>query len=271
MKTQRNLRYWWLALCALMLSTTYADVLAQGTPPTQAVELSPNVREELSKLPKRDASAAQIKLLKIDIDSGSEITKAERHFELLDNRLVGITETLPTRNSQARSLTLQGIIDLVWTMEVLTSGETVIPLPGGKAFLPFGVSRTIKTSLVRTTSLLSGDLPILVTPAPETPFSYEHTIDNELSRKGLLSLTSSFRIETKVTCRVKAAAEATLIHPKLLGTYLPVTCDGKDPEGPPFSRDFAYLVDSQLYILLSLTSRGRRETYKITDVEYAPR
>lgn len=264
-------RGWNIALYAIAFSAMCGGAFAQGASSTQIVELSSNVRDELSKLPKRDVSTAQLKTLKIDIDAGSGITKAEKSFEFLGNGLVGVTEVLPAQNSQARSLTLQGIVELVWTMEVLTSGETVIPLPGAKAFLPFGVSRTIRTSVVRKTNTLSGELPALVVPTPQIPFSFEQTTDTELSRKGLLSLTSNFRNETKISCTVQAAADAKAIHPKLMGQYLPVTCEGKDPKGPPFVREFAYVIDSHLYILLSTTGRDRRETHKITDVEYAPR
>ena len=265
MKTH-TLAFCFVALCSVGLGLPLSSVSAQEA----RVELPSAVREELSKLPKRDAVRMQLRSLKIDIDTGSETAKAERIFYPLENGLTGIMEVLPSRNSQAQSLSLHGLIDLVWMMEMVTSSESVVPIPIGKVFVPFGINRSTKTSVLRKTSSLSGDLKSLNSPSPEMRFSYQQNIDAELTSKGLLSLSTNFRSETTVTCNVQGAVDAKTLHPKFQGAYLPVSCEGKDPKGPLIVREFAYLVDSQVYLLLSLSGGDQKEKYKITDVEYSP-
>lgn len=152
-------------------------------------------------------------------------------------------------------------------MEVVA--DSTIPAPAGAGFLPFGLTTTSQTSLYRNTRSLTGDLPELARPQANASFSYVHAVDGLLTISGPMKLTRPLNYETDVACSVGTAADARSLHPDLEGTYLPVTCNGKDRGGPAFTRTYAYLPGSTLYVLLDLTTDGRRENYKISGVEYA--
>ena len=247
-----------------------AATLAVASPPVSAqavITLPTAVQEELRKLPQADAPAAPLRRIQFDISTGS---KSEKTYERLDNGLWGVTERLPRRGDTAiaRAVTLLGIVELTSAMDVVS--ETTLALPAGKGFVPYGVTTTSQTSLSRNTKSLTGDLQALMKPEPNARVSYVHATEGLLTISGgLRKMTKALNYETDITCSVAAAAESKSLHPALKGAYLPVTCDAKERGGSASTRTFAYLADSGIYVLLELTTGSRRETYKISGVEYA--
>ena len=74
----------------------------------------------------------------------------------------------------------------------------------------------------------------------------------------------SSRIEMRSVCAADKSIEATKLHPDLKGLYIPITCEYQSNVATPPISQWAYLIDSRMYVRLS----SGKETYAITEVEY---
>jgi hypothetical protein len=197
------------------------------------------------------------------------------YFEPQENGLWAVAFILPfpNRANVMRSITLQGLIRLALTLELL--GEFDVPLlTPGKAFVPFAglplFKSTVKTSSIRKTTSLSGDLARLISPVPGVNFSYVNAFEVQTTGKGMFTTSTGSKVEATASCVSATEVKlATTLHPKLKGSFLSVSCEER--RGPTMEKEeYAYLVESTLYILLNTTdAQGKKTSYRITDVEYA--
>ena len=263
-------------LLAGLLSAILSVAIAQTSePPTsQSVELAPAIRDEVMKVVSKSEPPALLRVVRGEIESGSTKPKAERYFERLENGLWGVTLLIPVRGVIVRRmLTLNGIIDLATATQIAREIDVPSLVPVGKYFLSFSITKDLKTSGITNTTALSGDLGTLVSPTAGAKFSFEHAWDAQATTTttGLFggTRTSNISIALKQICTVEKEAEATELHSKLKGKYLLVACNGEFQNGKSVSKQFAFVRDSGLYLLLSSTIDGNKDTYTITDVEYA--
>lgn len=268
----------WPVAVGLLLASASVAALAQTqeaqSPQQQSVELTLAIRDEVSKVALKKAPTAVLRRIRGEIESGSSKPRAERYFERLDNGLWGVTLLIPVRGVIVRRmLTLQGIIDLATVSQIAREIDVPGLVPIGKIFLSYSVTKDLRANGTTNSTALSGDLATLVSPSLGAKFSFEHAWDAQsiVTTTGLFggTRTSNTSLTLKQSCVSQKEGDATELHPKLKGRYLQVECEGEFLNGANVSRRYAYLTDSGLYVLLSSTIGGNKDTYTITDVEYA--
>lgn len=168
---------------------------------------------------------------------------------------------------------LQGLVPLATVTEVAVELDTTSVVPIGKVFLPFGIKSSIKSGGNTSVNQLSGELEKMTAPTPGVKFPVDYAWDANVvsTTSGLFGGTkaSSFSFSVKQICTADKESEASTLHARLQGKYRKVTCDGTLSNGATRSEEYAFLVDSDLYLLLSTTTNGRTDRYTIAEVEYA--
>jgi hypothetical protein len=242
-----------LALGFLLFGIGIGDALAlqEKAPPeivVPSIELPVIVKEGLAKLPLTEGLVAPLKVLRFKVSGGP--LPLEIAFKRLDNGLWAIAWAGGAVNQQM--ITLHGMFNLAGTIDIK------MKLSGGIRI----------HHSVRKANALSGDLATLVAPTAGSRFTIEHNYDVESTSPGIVFSSSdnvkNSRIEMKSVCATDKAIEATKLHPDLKGLYIPVTCEYQSNVATPPVSQWAYLIDSRMYVRLS----SGKETYTITDVEY---
>jgi len=252
------------------LATLYfvSVALAQSSAPESKsvapnVELSAAVRQELEKLALSNIPIAPLKTVRFSVESGSTSQRLDFFYERLDSGLWGVAQLTNTGRGGVvqRQLSLEGLVLLGGTLEASSEIELPIFIPGTR-FLPFGaVKKTIQTNAVYQTESIAGDLATLTSPVAGAKFSYELSFQ---TRAGSRTVNN----EVKASCSVENGADASALNPKLRGSYLPVTCE-ESRNGQASTRQYAYLVDSRLYVVTAILSGANKGVYKFSEVEYA--
>jgi hypothetical protein len=248
----------------------------QPTPESIApnIQLPSAVLGRLKDIPPSKVSISALRALKVELSAGSDARPALFYFEPLDNGLwaVALIVPFPNRANVMRSITLKGLIRLALTLDLI--GEFDIPLViPGKGFVPFSglplFKSTVKTSLVRKTTALSGDLSSLISPTPGARFSYVNAFETQTTGRGVFTTSTGSKVEVNASCVAAAELKSgTTLHPKLRGSFLPISCEQRRGQLIETS-EYAFLIDSALYILLAITGvQDKKTTYRITDVEY---
>ena len=171
-----------------------------------------------------------------------------------------------------RALTLQGLVPLATVTEIAREYDASSVVPLGKSFFSYSVTRDLKANGTTNSTALSGDLAQLVAPAVGSRFSFEQSWDAQsmVTTSGLFggtkTSTSSFTL--KQTCAVEEERDAAVLHRNFQGKYMPVNCEGKLSNGALRIDQYAFLVDSAVYLLLSSATNGNVDKYTIADVEY---
>jgi hypothetical protein len=246
------------------------------TPGPAGVELRPGILESVAGVPQPEPPKSTIRLIRSQVKAPNLDVPAERHYEKLESNIWAVTELMGKKLSgYRRSLAWHGIVDLASTIEfggpVRTGG--VIPL--GKLFIPFSSERSFSSQGFLNATSVTGDLAILALPRPGAVFSFEQKLEgrNTVTFTGFFGgpRTTDLKADRKNRCVVGEEADAATVSVHLRGRYLPVTCEGKDEvSNTSVTRKWAYLLDSNLYIVLSTVTAGGTETHEITAVEYAP-
>ncbi len=269
----RKLSSFSLGAVALLWGTLAAAQTPAETP-EQAVVLSPAIQAQVSALAPKTVPTALLRSVKGVVESGSSTSQAVRYFERLDNGLWSSTLELGTKKGIVRkSLMLQGIVPLATVTEIAVELDTTSVVPIGKVFLPFGIKSSVKSGGSTSVNQLSGELEKMMAPAAGVKFPLDYGWDGRVvsTTSGLFGGTkaSSLSLSVKQVCTADNELEASTLNPRLLGKYRKVTCDGALSSGATRSEEYAYLVDSDLYVLLSSTINGRTDRYTIAEVEYA--
>lgn len=256
------------------------DVGAQSSSPANTQSVGPNIQlpsevlERLKPITMPKASSV-LRGLKVDLVADSTIRPAIFYFEPEENGLwaVALIVPFPKRANVMRSITLQGLIRLTLTLDLIGEFDVPLLIPG-KAFIPFAglplFRSTVTTSSVRKTTSLSGDLTRLTAPTPGVSFTYVNAFEVQTTGKGMFTTSTSAKVEVTGECvTATESKEATMLHPKLKGSFLAVSCEER--RGQTTERqEYAYLVESALYVLLSAAdAQGKKTSYNITDVEYS--
>jgi hypothetical protein len=251
-----------------------AFCLPSAAQQTQDVSVAPQidlpgaVQERLSQLPIGRQPVSLLKLLRIDVQSGSKAERIVLYYERLESGLwgVGYVSHYRTGGIVQRWLSLQGLVSLAGTME--TANEMLVPIfiPGTR-FLPFGKT-TSQTTMVFKTEELGGALAELVSPQERRPFAYHLTHRTDTTSNHFpASVSRTAHSQMKASCEVHAASDARALNARLRGSFLPVTCS-ETRSGKDSTRRYAYLIESQLYVPTYVSSGGAPGDYRIVDVEY---
>jgi len=248
---------------------------AKSEKPTAGViELPDVVRDQISKLVPKTPPAAPLRTIRGVVESGSSKPRAERHFERIENGLWGVTLVITVRGAIVRrALTLQGLMQLATVTEIDREYDSAALIPVGKYFVSFSVVKGLRANGSTNTTAVSGDLETLVSPSEGSKFSFDQAWDAQstTTTTGLFggTRTSNLSLSLKQSCVVEKELDASSLHPKLRGKYLPVICEGPLSNGSTRTDQYAFLRDSNLYVLLSTGTDGRADKYTISDVEYA--
>ena len=261
------------ALCGIVL---VGQVNAQSEAPSGqsataagSLELPIDIRRQLASLPHGENPAAPLAVLKFDLVTGRSTRSSQSRYERLDSGLLGVSTLLGGKGAiLSRVLTLKGMVELASTTESTIEIELSNTVAVGKMFFPYSIHRTLRTSSVRNTTVLSGDLAALIQPQAGTRFSYAHSWENEYSSSAAFSSKKVVTNTFNVTCGVANPADVSTLHQQLRGKYLRVVCEGTNREGETFTNEFAYLLDSQIYLRLAASNKLGQTKYTLTGVEY---
>lgn len=270
----RIARFSFLILASSLSGGVLGQDVTSGSSATGAIELPVAVRDQISKMVPKASPAAPLRIIRGVVESGPSKPRAERHFERLENGFWGVTLVITVRGAIIRrALTLQGLIQLATVTEIDREYDSAALIPVGKYFVSFSVVKGLKTSGSTNTTSVSGDLETLVSPNEGSKFSFDQAWDAQstTTTTGLFggTRTSNLSLSLKQNCVVEKQLDASSLHPKLRGKYLPVICEGPLSNGSTRTDHYAFLPDSNLYVLLSTGTDGRADKYIISDVEYA--
>jgi hypothetical protein len=234
------------------------------------VDLPAAIREQLSKVVSAQPPQSPLRHISGNLQGGSGTARVERYFERLDSGLWGISTAILVRGALIRNtLTLQGLVELTATTTIDRDFKADVVIPVGKLFLPYGINKNIKANAVITIASLAGDLDSVSAPAAGGKFSYMRTAtgQNTITTTGVFggTRTHTLNVTAKADCSAGPEADASSLHAQLRGKYLPVKCEG-DINGSTRIEEYAYLIDSKLYLLLSSGS----DKFSIDGVEYGP-
>jgi len=208
--------------------------------------------------------------LKYDLVTGESTRSSQARYERLDSGLEVVSTLLGGKGAiLSRVLTLKGMIELASTTESTIEINLNNALAIGNKTLPYSIHRTLRTSSVRNTTALSGDLAALMQPQPGGRFSYVHSFEDEYSSSAALGARRVATSTFNVSCDVANPAGASTLHHQLRGKYLHIVCEGTNREGGTFTNQFAFLLDSQIYLRLAASNRRGETKYTLTGVEYA--
>ena len=166
-----------------------------------------------------------------------------------------------------QSLSLCGLVTLVSTMSATTYNDLTAAIPIGKIFVPFGMRSSIDQSRRQRVTNLETDANVCA-PAPSTDFSYRTETEVLSSTSGLLRLSNSTKRDEHFACKVNAESiPASKIFPSLRGDSLRVTCERTAGWGGKITREYAFLKDAALYVLLSETGEVQVTQVQFKDAE----
>jgi hypothetical protein len=245
----------------------------QSSDSSDKVEVPAIIRERIADVTPKSVPTVVLRRVRGVVESGGAKPSAERYFERLDNGLWGTTLVITVRGAIIRrALTLQGLVPLATVTEIAREYDASSVVPLGKSFFSYSVTRDLKANGTTNSTALSGDLAQLVAPSVGSKFSFEQSWDAQsvVTTSGLFggtkTSTSSFTLMQ--TCTVEAERDATVLHGNFQGKYLPVNCEGKLSNGSTRTDQYAFLVSSAVYLLLSTATNGNVDKYTIADVEY---
>lgn len=181
----------------------------------------------------------------------------ERELTLLASGLAGIVEktALGSTNTQgqgvSRSLSLCGLVTLLAEGRIQMETATSTVLPAGPLFVPFGFQSSAQANDRTRLTALTSSAARLCSPRAGSQFSYTTAAEVVMKTSGLITSTQTLIQTVAAKCQVARAPEpANKIHPDLQGDQLPVACDVENADGSTTRNEYAYLVDSALYVLL---------------------
>lgn len=246
-----------VVLCFVPIASAQNERGSQSVAPK--VELSAVLRQDLARLPLSTVPVASLKMVKFSDEAGTPQLSA--YYERLESGLWGVAHLTTAGRTGAvqRQLSLHGLVALGGTIEFSSEVEIPIFVPGVK-FLPFGsITRPIQTKSTYQAEYIKGDLSTLSNPTPGAKFSYE------VSWK---SSARSSNNEAKASCSVEKEMSAGTLNSKLRGAFFPITCE-EVRNGQTSTRQYAYLLESRLYVMTSIVGGANEGKFKLAEVEYA--
>ena len=162
-------------------------------------------------------------------------------------------------------------------LELLGSSDSVLKLGSyasviGKAYIPLSLTSSLEASSTSGVSELTGDLRQVAMAAANSAFSFVATTNTRrvIKTNGMFGSTRNSDLSNTYSfaCRIGGDKPARELFEGLRGAYREVTCDFKNVKGPSSQQTFAFLVDSGVYITLSMHGERFNFDYKITGVEY---
>ncbi len=239
------------------------------------VEMPMEVREKIMALEVPSKPTLKLKKVHFDTQNSTSKTPLISEFEYIDSHIYAIGSLIIDNksNTLSRCVSLKGLIELACTTEA--TSEIQMPPIGlmvaGSFLSVFGVKQTLEINSIFNTTDLSGDLSLLTNPRAGDKFSYIHSWELKQVTKNIVSINSATTNKFYVSCFVENPVEAVMLNSKLNGMYLPVTCNGKNNAGKEFKNNFAFLLDSQMYLSLSMENTYANTNYTIKSLEYNPR
>lgn len=242
------------------------------------LDLRPEIKESIAKIPSAKPLPAQLKMLRMrHKDAQSEID-IERHFEGLENRLWIVTDVYRGKTTRfVRWLALEGMVGLTKVVDFGGDFNSNPFVALGKLFVFMQETKNFRSQGYMNAITATGDFGAVVAPKSNEKFSFEVNLEGKntvVISGGLFgpsTRTSEIKNYSATNCVVGAAQDASSLSATLRGAYLPVTCEAFDSHNDVKTiSDWAYLIESEVYVVLRYVI-GRQETrYRILDAEYVP-
>ena len=165
---------------------------------------------------------------------------------------------------------LCGLVDVKREGRASTTQQVGSSVAVGGAFVPITTKIASESHQKSRLDDFTTTATNLCSPAPKMAFSYQ--AKRELNRKLKFALTDSHAARTSQTSANCAVDEklfpAQELHASIRGNYLKVTCDFLE-DGEKGSSRYAYLIDSGMYLKLTLETSKNKHTYQYSDAVYA--
>ncbi len=241
-------------------------------PASSSVEVEPSVQEKLGAMSQAAEPRARIVrlVLEMRLAANAPLVKAFSNYNWQGHSIWGVQSDLHIgkRLLSRYALSLCGFFDLASASRMQDGAETTIPVPIGKATVPFSFSYS--GTVERTTRITRLDADPLAVCAPRAAsFDFETETETRITTSRAFSQSTAEKSIAKARCDVGRESAASTLHPKLRGNRVDVTCAGADRDGRPFKWSYAYLVDSELYLSLQQESGKTMVESRVADVEYA--
>lgn len=216
--------------------------------------------------------ASTIKRLSLRTEMGPwKVTEALTYQRRADGLWEVARQTsLGSTTTTERMLTVRGLLPLAEVVRTVLAPTTP---PGAMFQILQAPAMTIDVEAVANEA--EGDWSVMLAPHEAGSFSARTAMSVQVSRSGGRSAkrsTEHAARQTEAVCTVAGAKPAASMHPDLRGNYLPVSCT-MTVNAKTTTREFAYLVQSNLYVQLSQTDpvvSNFSSTSVVASVEYAP-
>jgi hypothetical protein len=242
------------------------------------LELRPNIKELIEKIPPAGPISAPLKLIRMrHKDSQSEMDM-ERYFERRESRLWIVTDVYRGKTTRfVRWLAFEGMVGLTKVVDFGGDFKSGPFVPLGKLFVSVQETKNLRSQGYMNAATATGDFAAIINPKAGEKFSFEVKLEGKntvVISGGLFgpsTRTSEIKNYSSTNCTVGASKVATSLSTTLRGTYFPVTCEGFDSHNDVKTvSDWAYLVDSGVYVVLRYVVGEQELRYQILDAEYLP-
>jgi len=165
-------------------------------------------------------------------------------------------------------------ISLCGLVSILTSSGSSINatnssvVPVGKLWLPASFSHQIDLAHRGRITALNVKAGRLCAPLPGQTLAYTATFESFYRQKGMFTMSGTRQSVQDVQCVVGPAPQPAS-ELGFEGQYLPVRCEGKDATSDKtWAREYAFLPNAQLYVLLTAKTDWQSSTVKYSQVTY---
>ena len=268
---------WFVAAKSVLLgliALSPQNASADGSQPPLTVE--PSVRKTMTSVVAVTPKST-LKRLQLSVEYPSrpsmKPSEIESRYEPLGNNMWGVISTLKRVDGTIAQqiVSVCGMFDALSVLAANFSIEQISILPIGKGllFVPFGMKTSIANDSVTKLTRLDVEPKALCSPSSGSSFDYLARSDTQYTASvGFGSINRTVAVTHKAHCDAIGRTSASTLNAKLKGDYLEVNCTGTTDAGKAWSRKFAYLIDSALYVYLETQTELSLARYTILDAEY---
>ncbi len=166
-------------------------------------------------------------------------------------------------------LSLAGFVDLVDAVDSEASWASSTAVSVGRVYIPFTLNTAQVSSSASRLDELSGDIGLAIKASANSSFQFRQLkITDRKSKTGWFSSSGTLKNSFVISCTVGEDKPAAELNPNLRGDYRLAKCEYKNVTGPSSRQEYAYLVDSGIYVRLFSQGSKTEFTYSVTAVDY---
>lgn len=196
-------------------------------------------------------------------------------YTVLDNGLIANVDSFSSTTGNlsgiSQSITLCGLIDIVSQSSSNFEKRLTSIFPLGKIFIQFGIKTNEDFAAASRIVAFETNAANLCTPTIGSEFSYRIEMENSLKTTSFLGGTKKSRSTFEYICRAgKVMQSASQLLTSLTGDSLSVTCETTPSQSNKVKFEYAYLIDSGLFLIVSQETGSVTMKMNYSDAEYSP-